>query len=83
MENDIEDFISAIQQKNYNQAKDHFDSLLSDKMNFALEQEKVKVASDIFNGGSEEEEEFEIEDEELEFEDEDEEFEFEDEDEDI
>lgn len=65
MQTDIEEFISAIQQQNFNQAKSHFDSILDDKMNDALEQEKMNVASQIFNGGSEEVDEEDFEDDDL------------------
>jgi hypothetical protein len=62
----IEELIDAIAAKNYNQAKNHFESILGDKMHDALEQEKISVADKIFNGVEEDEEqlEFDLEDEE-------------------
>lgn len=54
MEPEINDLIDAIQQQNFNSAKDSFESLLGAKMNTALEQEKIAVADTIFNGAEEE-----------------------------
>lgn len=65
-ETNIEELIDAIASQNFNNAKGHFDSILGDKLNDALEQEKISVADTIFNGASEEEEEqldFDFEDE--------------------
>ena len=56
-EEEIGNFIDAIQQQNFNSAKGHFDSLLGDKLNDSLEQEKIRVADTIFNGAEEESEE--------------------------
>jgi len=51
----IEDLVNAISQQNFNRAKDHFDSILGDKMNDAIEAEKISVADSIFNDAPEEE----------------------------
>lgn len=51
----ISDFIDQIQAQNFNQAKDHFESVLSDKMSTALDQERINVADTIFNGAEDEE----------------------------
>lgn len=50
----IADFIDQIQAQNFNQAKEHFDSLLNDKMSDAAEAEKINVADTIFNGAEDE-----------------------------
>ena len=50
----IADFIDQIQAQNFNQAKEHFDSLLNDKMSDAAEAEKMNVADTIFNGAEDE-----------------------------
>ena len=63
IETNIEELIDAIAAKNYNQAKNHFDSILGDKLNDALEQEKIAVADKIFNDASEEED-FDLDDDE-------------------
>lgn len=61
--NPIEDFIDAIAQQNFNRAKDHFENVLGDKMNDALEAEKLSVAQSIYNDGEEsEEEDFDLDD---------------------
>jgi len=65
MENDINDFIDAIQKQNFNSAKDHFDALVGEKMNDALEQEKIAVADTIFNDAEEEQLEFDLDDDDL------------------
>ena len=49
-QSDIADFIYQIQAQNFNQAKEHFDSLLNNKMSDAAEAEKINVADTIFNG---------------------------------
>jgi hypothetical protein len=59
---DIGQFIDAIAAQNFNQAKSHFDDLLADRMNDALEQEKITVANNIYNGVEDD-----IDDEDLEF----------------
>jgi hypothetical protein len=63
-EEEIGNFIDAIAAQNFNQAKNHFDDILGIKMNDALEQEKVAVANNIFNGGNEEED-FDFDDDDL------------------
>lgn len=64
MENELNDFIDAIQQQNFNSAKDHFDALVGEKMNDALEQEKIAVADTIFNGAEDEQYELDLDPEE-------------------
>ena len=53
----VDDVLQAIQQKNVGRAKAAFGDVMAQKVNDALEAEKVKVAADIFNGGLPEEEE--------------------------
>ena len=45
----VEDFINALQQQNFNQAKNHFDSLINDKVQTRLDTEKVAMAQSIFS----------------------------------
>ena len=52
----VDDVLHAIQQKNIGRAKAAFSDVMSQKVNDALESEKVKVASQIFNNNAEEEE---------------------------
>ena len=63
----VDDVLAAIQQKNLNTAKNHFNTIMGMKVNDALENEKVRIANVTFNGATEEEEPFE-EPEEEEFE---------------
>lgn len=66
----IGDFVDAIAQQNFNRAKDHFDSIVGDKMNDAIEAERINVADDIFNDAPEEQLELDLDDEEVVFDDE-------------
>ena len=50
----IDSFIDAIAQQNFNRAKEHFDTVVGDKMNDALEAERLSVADTIFNDAPEE-----------------------------
>lgn len=61
---EINDLIDAIQNQNFNSAKDTFDSLLSDKLTDALDAEKIVVADTIFNGAEDEELELDLDPEE-------------------
>ena len=51
----VDDVLAAIQQKNLNIAKNHFNTLMGMKVNDALENEKVKIANTVFNSADEEE----------------------------
>ena len=53
----VDDVLAAIQQKNIAQAKAAFGNVMGQKVNDALEAEKVKLAGQIFNGEEEVEEE--------------------------
>lgn len=74
-EDNLRNFVDAIQASNFNNAKDLFDDMLNSKMSDAMEAEKVAVANTVFNGGEPTEDELELEldfDDEVEVEDEDE-----------
>ena len=45
----VDDVLAAIQQKNIGQAKAHFQDLMGQKVNNALEAEKIAIASQVFN----------------------------------
>lgn len=65
--NPVEELIDALAVQNFNVAKNHFDSILSDKVADALDAEKIKVADTIFNGVEDDEQlELDLEDEEVE-----------------
>jgi len=57
----VDDVLAAIQQKNLAQAKAHFNDVMGDKINDALDAEKVKIANVVFNNHPEESEESEEE----------------------
>lgn len=58
----INDFIDNIAAKNFAQAKSHFDNLINNRVNDALEQEKINLSSSIFN---DDDDEIELSDEEI------------------
>ena len=51
----VDDVLQAIQQKNLAQAKAHFTDIMGVKINDALENEKVRMANQVYNPQSEEE----------------------------
>jgi len=57
---EIETFIDAVLNQDFSQAAPMFNELIGDKMNDALEQEKISVADQIFNGAEPEEEQLEL-----------------------
>ena len=56
---DVETMIAAIQQKNLQQAKNHFEDIIGDKVHASLEAEKVRLANVVYNGSTEEVDEVE------------------------
>ena len=56
---DVETMIAAIQQKNLQQAKNHFEDIIGDKVHVSLEAEKVRLANVVYNGSTEEADEVE------------------------
>lgn len=57
----VQDLIQAALNQDYNHANDVFGNLMGEKMSDALEQEKIAVANQIYNG-VEPEEELDIDD---------------------
>jgi hypothetical protein len=53
----VEELINHITDQNYSKAEITLNDLMSDKMNDALEQEKIAVANQIYNGVDPDEEE--------------------------
>lgn len=67
----IEDLINNITDENFSRAEVTLNDLLMDKMSDAIEQEKIAVANQIFNGGDDEDQlELDLDDEDLDDEDE-------------
>lgn len=63
---DIENFIDAVMNQDFTNAGPMFNELLGDKLNDALEQEKIAVADSIFNEVEDEEQlEMDFDEEEL------------------
>ena len=48
---EIEDMIQFVMDDNFNKANDIFKNAIDDKVSDALDQEKIGLAADIFNGG--------------------------------
>ena len=61
----IEDMIDNIAAGELTQANDTFNELLQDRMDQALDQEKIAVAGTMFNGTEEDQLELEFDDEDL------------------
>jgi hypothetical protein len=55
----VQDLIQAALDQNYNHANDIFGNLMGEKMSDALEQEKIAVANQIYNGGEPEDDDYE------------------------
>ena len=56
---DVDTMIDAIHQKNLQQAKNHFEEIIGDKVHASLEAEKVRLANVVYNGSTEEADEVE------------------------
>lgn len=65
----IEDMIDNIAAGELNQANSTFNTLVQDRVNQAVDQEKIAVAGTVFNGTEEEQLELDFDDEDLEGED--------------
>ena len=63
--NPLEDLVQAAMDKNYTVANELFTDLMQSKVGDALDQEKIGIAGQIFNG-EEPEEDIELSDEEIE-----------------
>lgn len=63
--NAMGEFLDAIQGQNFTQAERHFNDMMMDRIQDSLEQRKVQIASQMFNGDDEEEDESDPEDDEL------------------
>ena len=55
--NNINDFINAIQNKEFTKANTQFDDMVSDRLQDALDQAKLRIAGQIYNNEPEESEE--------------------------
>ena len=51
----VDDVLIAIQQKNVGRAKSNFEDVMNQKVNDALEAEKVRIASDVYQDGKQSE----------------------------
>jgi hypothetical protein len=80
--NHIQDLIKAALEKDYNNANKTFGEVMTIKMSDLLDQEKIRMASQVYNGVEEDDEEEELEGDEIEDEEEGDDAEDEEEDED-
>ena len=69
--NPIENLVQAALDQNYTAATDIFNDVIGQKMQYALDQEKVAIAGSIYNGEEPEDDDYELDDEDLELDDED------------
>lgn len=46
---EIEAFLDALQQSNFNQAEKHFTDMLGDRVGTALDQARIKIAGQVYN----------------------------------
>ena len=67
--NPIEDLVQAAMEKDYAAANEIFSDMMSVKVSDALDQEKVGIAGQIFNGEVPEEDDYDIDDDDLELDD--------------
>ena len=67
--NPIEDLINHSLNKDYNKANEIFGSVIGQKLDYALEQEKIKLSNSVYNGIDPDEEDTDVEmgDDQLEF----------------
>jgi hypothetical protein len=65
MSDQIKDFINKVAAGDYNDANEMFGSMMADRIDTAIEQEKVNVAGSIFNDDVNDETDLEEEDEEV------------------
>lgn len=67
--NPIEDLINHSLNQDYNKANEIFGSVVGQKLDVALEQEKIRLANSVYNGidPDEEEDDVEVGDDQLEF----------------
>lgn len=71
-EHNTEDLVQSIFDQNYTAATEIFNDMVGQKMQDALEQEKIAVAGQIYNGEDpEEDDDLEFDEEDLEFDEED------------
>jgi hypothetical protein len=61
--NPIEDLVQAALEKNYTAATEIFNDAVGQKMTSALDQEQIRIANQIYNGGAPEEDDYEVSDE--------------------
>lgn len=58
---DIEQFINAVQDKNFAEAEPMFKGMMQDRITSALDNEKIAIANQVYNGVEPEEPEPEVE----------------------
>ncbi len=60
--NPIEDLVQAAMNQDYTSANEIFNDMMSNKVSDALDQEKIAIANQLYNGGEPEDDDFEVDD---------------------
>jgi len=60
MDNSIEDLINTVVDQDFSKSGPMFSEIMQDKMSDAIEQEKIAIAGQVFNGEEPEEEQLEL-----------------------
>ena len=57
--NPVEDLVQAAMNQDYTTANEIFNDMMSDKVSDALDQEKISIANQLYNGGEPEDDDYE------------------------
>jgi len=60
--NPINDLVQAAMNQDYTTANEIFNDMMSDKVSDALDQEKIAIANQLYNGGEPEDDDYEVDD---------------------
>ena len=60
--NPINDLVQAAMNQDYTTANEIFNDMMSDKVSDALDQEKISIANQLYNGGQPEDDDYEVDD---------------------
>ena len=58
--NPINDLVQAAMNQDYTTANEIFNDMMSDKVSDALDQEKISIANQLYNGGEPEDDDYEV-----------------------
>ena len=60
--NPINDLVQAAMNQDYTTANEIFNDMMSNKVSDALDQEKIAIANQLYNGGEPEDDDYEVDD---------------------